>query len=66
MKPFKRQLRTLRQATGMSQKAAAKHSGISQQLWNFYELGKREPTLVNLRRICRGLGVSADLLVGVR
>lgn len=32
---------------------------------NFYCMGKQEPTVCNLRKICKALGVSADWLIGI-
>lgn len=41
-------------------------SGLQKAAIGHFESGRRRPSLENLRRLCHGLGVSADYLLGLR
>lgn len=56
-------IRRYREAAGMSQRQLAVALGIDQSAVSFWETGKSEPTLFNLRRLADVLGCKpADLL----
>lgn len=56
-------LKRARQRRGMSQLAAAKACGMSQQHWQQLERGVSNPTLTTLVRVAEAVGVdAADLL----
>ena len=57
-------LKELRNATGKGQIAFAKELGLSQPVYARYEKGDREPTLNELIRIARALGVTPNVLLG--
>lgn len=58
-------LRALREERNISQKDMADHLQISRQAYNYYELGKREPSYEALRNLARYFGVTADYLLGL-
>ena len=62
---FGKNLREARKAKGLTTTECAKHFGISQPAWNFYELGTREPKLDLLIQICRFLEVNPNILLGI-
>lgn len=56
----------LKEARGnLSQVAAARKVGISQQAWARYESNGCSPNVESLIPICRAFGVSADWLLGL-
>lgn len=56
-------IRQARERAGLSQKQIAEALGIDQSAVSFWETGKSEPTLHNLRRLADILGCRpADLL----
>ena len=57
-------LKLLRSATGISQKALAEAIGVSQQSINKYENHNIEPDIATLSRIADYFHVSIDYLVG--
>ena len=61
---FGKNLREARKAKGLTTTECAKHFGISQPAWNFYELGTREPKLDLLIQICKYLEVNPNILLG--
>lgn len=63
---FGRNLREARKEKGLTTTDCAKHFGISQPAWNFYELGTREPKLDLLMQICKFLEVESDTLLGLK
>lgn len=62
---FGRNLRDARKKKGLTTTDCAKHFGISQPAWNFYELGTREPKLDLLIQICKFLEVNPNILLGI-
>jgi len=60
------EIRRERCSRGLTQAEAAKLAGINPAQWANFEQGQRIPGSNNLRRICIGLGVSADVLLGIR
>jgi transcriptional regulator with XRE-family HTH domain len=65
MSVFSERLREMRKLRGVTQKALATHLGISENAYQNYEYGKREPNYKTLAELCRVLEVSADYLIGV-
>ena len=59
-------LKPFRERKGVTQTELAKVLSLTPKAVNFYELGKREPTLANLVRMADYLGVSVDELLGRR
>lgn len=57
-------IKTLREATGVSQRALAESIGVSQQSVNKYENHNIEPDIETLIRIADYFHVSIDYLVG--
>ena len=62
---FGDRLRAVRLQAGKQQVQVAWESGIPVSQISHYESGTREPNLINLRRLCLALDVSADLLLGL-
>lgn len=65
MSVFSERLSEMRKLRGVTQKALATHLGISENAYQNYEYGKREPNYNTLAELCRVLEVSADYLIGV-
>ena len=57
-------LKRARELKGLNQTEVALHLGISQQRYNYYETGKREPDNEMLKRIAGLLNVTTDYLLG--
>jgi transcriptional regulator with XRE-family HTH domain len=51
-----RNVRAIRQATGMTQEQLAEKSGFSQQYISDLERGRRNPTVVTLHDLAQALG----------
>lgn len=60
---FGAHLRSLREATGMSQEAFAHHVDMDRTYMSGLERGRRNPTLDVLVRLAAGLGVTVSELV---
>lgn len=56
-------LRSLRVKNNYSQNAVAEYLDISRQMYNKYENGSAEPSLRNIRKLCRLYNVSADIFL---
>jgi len=63
MDPLVKRLRQLRAARGLSQEALARKAHVSRGYLARIELGRHDPTLGVLRRLAKGLRVSAAELV---
>jgi transcriptional regulator with XRE-family HTH domain len=48
---------------GMHQKALSDRSGIGERRISDYVRGQRSPSLSNLRKLCRALGLTVDTLM---
>ena len=57
---FAEQLRTHREAAGLSQYALAKKSGLSKQAMSRLEMGEREPSWTTVQLLAKALGVSCE------
>ncbi len=60
---FKENLRTLREAKGLTQAAAAEVAGVAFRSYQNWEAGSREPRIDALKKLAEGLGVSVDELL---
>lgn len=63
-KAFGNRVRFIRLAKRMSQQHVAGRLGVVQSEVSRYELGKRSPTLSEIKQIAAALGVSPDQLIG--
>ena len=62
VRDFALRVRTVRQAKGLSQEKLAEEAGIHRTYLGGIELGLRNPSLRNIARIAKALGISvADL-----
>lgn len=59
-------LREIREGKNLTQREAAKRSGISEEHWHVIEKRKHSPTLTTLRKIARGLGVEITDLINAQ
>lgn len=57
---FTEKLRILRDASGLSEREIAEKAGIPYGTLHAYMIGKREPLLSNLGRLCKAFGVTLD------
>ncbi|MBR2870409.1 MAG: helix-turn-helix transcriptional regulator [Clostridia bacterium] len=57
-------IKELRKAKGLSQTAVAKALGIAQNTYSYWELGKFEPSLVDVKRLAEYFGVTVGELFG--
>mgnify|MGYP000908156332 CR=1 FL=1 len=62
---FSKILRTLREEKNVSQQAMADYLQISRQAYNYYELGRREPSYDTLKSLAKYFGVTTDYLLGL-
>lgn len=58
-----RRLKELREESGETQAEVANYLGLSDQAITYYEAGKREPTLRNLKKLAGHFNVSVDELI---
>ncbi|HJZ92645.1 MAG TPA: helix-turn-helix transcriptional regulator [Gemmataceae bacterium] len=63
MQSFGDTLKSLREKKGLSQQELADLAGTSQKAISFWEMGKREPALSNLQKLCTALGVPCDVFI---
>lgn len=61
---FGQRLKAARQAIGMTQQEIAQRLGLTRNGYQFYELGKRDPSLPKLMQLCKVLNVSPNELLG--
>ncbi len=61
MPTFGERLKVLREKAGLSQAELAERAGISQRAISHWELGKREPLISAVQKLCAALGVSCDV-----
>lgn len=61
MPTFGEVLKQLREKAGLSQRDLAEKAGTSQRAISFWEMGKREPALSNLQKLCTALGVGCEV-----
>lgn len=63
---FHQRLVYVRDCLLLTQEEVAKRCGMDKTLICHYEKGRREPSISNLERLCKGLKVSADYLMGLK
>ncbi len=61
---FCKRLRSIRERKGLTQSDLERLSEIPAMVVSQYETGARQPGLANLKALIRGLGCSADDLIG--
>lgn len=61
---FNEIIKELREEKGVKQKDVAEYLGLTAKAYCFYELGKREPSLTSLIKLCDYYDVSADYILG--
>ena len=61
---FAERLRSLREMSGLTQSELARKAGCQPSSIAHMEAGRREPSLENLTKIVKALGVTADVLLG--
>ena len=64
MSDFSTRLRKLRAQKNITQKRAAEGIGLSERLYQSYELAEKEPSLGNIIKLADFFDVSADYLLG--
>ena len=63
---IKHRIRTARESRGLENNEAADSCGVARsQYWEWENKRNVMPTAYSLRRICEGLNVSADYLLGL-
>lgn len=65
MSEFQEVLKDLRREKGVSVNRLAKILGVSNACVSYWENGKREPNLQQIRKICLYFNVSTDILIGM-
>lgn len=60
---FAKRLKEARRASGLSQQDVAAAAGIDRATYTNYELGRRQPDLIRLRKLAETLGTSSDWLL---
>ncbi len=63
---FGRQLKELRQARGMTQRALGEALGFCNQTVSFWESGRHEPDYDSLIKIAKFFEISIDELLGMK
>ena len=64
MSVFSVRLRKVRASKSVTQKQVAIDTGLSERLYQSYELGEKEPGLGNLNKLADYFEVSTDYLLG--
>lgn len=62
---FGTRLANARIAKGLSQRELAVKAGMNKNMLGHYEQGRHEPTAHVIASLCRVLGASADVLLGL-
>lgn len=65
LRRFGNRLRTLREARGLTQEELAEDAGFSRSYYSDIETGKRNTSLLNLRRLAQSLHFSLSELLDV-
>lgn len=64
MENLQERLKSLRTARNLRQKDVASSTGISPRMYQYYEMGTKEPTMSKLIALADFFDVSVDYLVG--
>ena len=62
---FSNQLKFYRKSLGLTQKQIAEKLGLTEQAYQHYEYGDREPTLETLKRLCVIFDCTSDELLEI-
>ena len=62
---FNENLRQARQNANMTQAEVAKKIGVAKNTYCNWELGTREPSILNIKALAKLFGISVDYLVGL-
>ena len=62
---FNNQLKFYRKSLGLTQKQIATQLGLSEQAYQHYEYGDREPTLETLKKLCVIFDCTSDELLEI-
>ena len=60
---FGNNIRKIRESKGLTQEAIAFMAGLSRSYYTELELGKRNPSLLNIKKLADALGVSLSSLL---
>lgn len=58
-------LRQLRKERGLSQTKAATGIGKKQRMYSFWETGHNQPSIEDIKKLCRYYDVCSDYLLGL-
>jgi transcriptional regulator with XRE-family HTH domain len=58
---FAETLKGLREKAGLSQRALAESAGVGQKSVSLWEMGKAEPSISNVQKLCDALGVDCSV-----
>lgn len=62
---FPKRLRFVREMRELSQSALGRAAGLDPSAIAHFEAGRREPSMRNLRKLCKAAMVSSDYLIGL-
>lgn len=65
MSKFSERLKEVRKSRNLTQKQVALGTEMSENQYQFYEYGKKEPSISNFEKFCNYFNVSADYLLGL-
>ena len=65
MSTFSERLKEISKIKNLTQKQIAIGTDMAERQYQFYEYGKREPTISTFKKFCTFLDVSADYLLGL-
>ena len=60
---FGNQMKNIRWVLDISQEELARRAGLQVSAISHFETGRRDPSLKNIRKICKGLGCSPNALI---
>jgi len=64
-KTFGLRLHDLRQALGLTQEEVGNRCNLTGAAISHFEADRRDPSLKNIRKICKGLGCNPNMLIDV-
>ena len=60
---FGKNMQNIRWVLDISQEELARRAGLQVSAISHFETGRRDPSLKNIRKICKGLGCSPNALI---
>ena len=63
---FGKNLKRIRETIGLSQAELAKKSKLTNAAISHFETGRRDPSLKNIIKLCKGLGCSPNVLIEIK